>query len=295
MMATALVWTWALAASGAPPPAPPPPAVRLAPVRCADLPDAAVRAPLRVELGHRLLADDAPDGPDVLLISIACNGPDATVLAVRQNEGGAAVRRLVPFSGVARDARPRELALAATELIHVADVRDTPADSPTVVDTEEPSPPTPTWALTLSPAILYWGGYFSNNFLVTGGASFRVGVEHGPQWPSSPSWGWGLTSEFWAFGGPYQTAFMAGLLGQLQHRGPQFVIELGLGARAGVVSDDPSGPAITRTAGGPSASLGVSLRLLPGVSSDMVAEGGYDFRGPGGWFLPRFGFTVRFW
>jgi hypothetical protein len=39
----------------------------------------------------------------------------------------------------------------------------------------------------------------------------------------------------------------------------------------------------------------VSLRLLPGVSSDLVAEGGYDFHGPGGWFLPRFGFTVRFW
>jgi hypothetical protein len=215
MIATALTLSWALATTGMAPAVPRPLAVRLAPVRCTDLPDADVRAPLRVELGHRLLADDAPDGPDVLLVSIACNGPDATVLAVRQNEGGAAVRRLVPFSQVALEARPRELAVAAAELVHVADVRDTPVASPTVLDTEAPPPPTPTWALTLSPAILYWGGYFSNNFLVTGGASFRVGVEHGPQWPSPPSWDWGLTSEVWMFGGPYQTAFMAGLLGQL--------------------------------------------------------------------------------
>jgi hypothetical protein len=227
MIATALAaWTWALAATGAPALAQPATAVRLAPVRCADLPDAAVRAPLRVELGHRLLDDSAPDGPDVLLVSIACNGPDATILAVRQNEGGAAVRRLVPFSGVASEARPRELALAATELIHVADVRDTPPSSPTVLATTTPPPspspsPSPTWVLTLSPAILYWGGYFSDDFLATGGASYRIGVEHGPLRPAAPSWQWGLTSELSVFGGPYRTAYMAGLLGLLQRRGPQ--------------------------------------------------------------------------
>jgi hypothetical protein len=286
---------WALAAAGTSPVVPPRPAVRLAPVRCADLPDAAVRSPLHVDLGARLLDDDAPDPPDVLFVSIACNGPDAMVLAVRQNEGGSAVRRLVPFSGVARDARPRELALAATELIHVADVRDVAAAAPTVVATAPPPPPSPTWVLTLSPAVLYWGGYFSDDFLTTGGASLRIGVEHGPQWPASPSWQWGLTSELSAFGGPYKTAFMAGLLALLQRRGPQFVAELGLGARGGAVSDDPTGQLNTRTAGGPVASIGVSLHLLPGLSSDLVAEGGYDLGGPGAWFLPRFGFTVRFW
>lgn len=298
--AAAAAWmaaTWALAATGTLPSAPLATAVRLAPVRCAGLPDAAVRAPLRVELGHRLLDDSAPDGPDVLLISIACNGPDATVLAVRQNEGGAAVRRLVPFSGVAPEARPRELALAATELIHVADVRDTPSPSPIVLATSPAPPPSPSpnWVLTLSPAVLYWGGYFSDDFLATGGASLRLGVEHGHQWPASPSWQWGLTSELSVFGGPYKAAYMAGLLGLLQRRGPQFVAELGLGARAGAVSDDPTGPATIRTAGGPVASVGVSLHLLPGLSSDLVAEGGYDLGGPGAWFLPRFGFTVRFW
>jgi len=294
MIATALAWTWALAATSAPPAAPPT-AVRLAPVRCADLPDAAVRAPLRVELGHRLLDDSAPDGPDVLLVSIACNGPDATVLAVRQSEGGAAVRRLVPFSRVALEARPRELAVAAAELIHVADVREASTPSPTVVAVAPAAPPAPSWVLTVSPAVLYWGGYFSNDFLATGGASLRVGVEHGAQWPASPSWHLGLTSDLQVFGGPYQTAYRAGLLGLLQRRGPLFVSELGLGARAGVVSDYPTGSTTTRTAGGPAASLGISLRFLPGLSSDLVAEGGYDFGGPGAWFLPRFGFTLRFW
>jgi hypothetical protein len=292
MIATALAWIWALAATGAPLPESPPHAVRLAPVRCADLPDATVRGPLRVEIGQRLLEDRASDGPDVLLVSIACNGPDASVLAVRQNEGGAAVRRLVPFGAVAPEARARELALAAAELIHVADVRDAP---PTILATAPSPPPSPSWALTVNPSILYWGGYLSNNFFSTSGVSLRIGVEHGPQWPASPSWQWGITSELSAFGGPYQTAYMAGLSALLQRRGPLFVSELGLGARAGAVSDYPTGPTTTKAAGGPVASIGVSLRFLPGLSSDLVAEGGYDFAGPGAWFLPRFGFTLRFW
>jgi hypothetical protein len=297
MIATTMVWTWALMATGALPPVPSPTSVRLAPVRCTGLPDAAVREPLRVELGHRLLEDSAPDGPDVLLVSIACDGPDALVLAVRQNEGGAAVRRLVPFAQVALEARPRELAVAAVELIHVADVSDaTPPPLTVVAVTHSPiPPPPPNWALALSPAALYFGGYFSNGFLNTGGFSFRIGVEHGPQWPASPSWQWGLTSEVSVFSAAYQTAYMAGLLALLQRRGPRLTNELGLGARAGVVHDYPMQATSTMTStGGPVASLGVHLRLLPGVSWDVVAEGGYDFRGPGGWFLPRAGFTVRF-
>jgi hypothetical protein len=291
MIATMLALTWALAATGAPSPT----AVRLAPVRCADLPDAAVRGPLRVELGQRLLDNDAPDGPDVLLVSIACNGPDAMVLAVRQNEGGAAVRRLVPFSQVALEARPRELAVAAAELIHVADVRDATPSPPTVVAAAPSPPPAKTWTLTVSPAVLYWGGYLSNDFIATSGASLRIGVEHGPQWPASPSWNWGLTSDLSFFTGPYQTAYMAGLLALLQRRGPLFVSELGLGARAGTVSDFPmAAMTTTTTAGGPVASLGVSLKFLPGLSSDIVAEGGYDFGSHGAWFLPRFGLTLRF-
>jgi hypothetical protein len=289
MIATMLALTSALATTGAPSST----AVRLAPVRCADLPDAAVRGPLRVELGQRLLDDDAPDGADVLLVSIACNGPDAMVLAVRQNEGGATVRRLVPFARVALEARPRELAVAAAELVHVADVRET--SPPAVVATAPTPPPAKTWTLTVSPAVLYFGGYFSNDFVTTSGASLRVGVEHGPQWPSSPSWNWGLTSELSVFSAPYETAYMAGLLALLQHRGPRFTSELGLGARAGTVSDFPmAAMTTTTTAGGPVASLGVSLKFLPGLSSDIVAEGGYDFGGPGAWFLPRFGLTLRF-
>jgi hypothetical protein len=267
-------------------------------VRCADLPDAAVRAPLRVELGHRLLDDSAPDGPDVLLVSIACNGPDATVLAVRQNEGGAAVRRLVPFTRVALEARPRELAVATVELIHVADVRDAapPPPPPTIVAAPSVPVPSPTWVLTLSPSVLYFGGYFSNDFFAMGGASLRVGVEHGPQRPASASWQWALAGDGTVFGGPYRNAYMAGLLALLQRRGPLFATALGLGGRVGAVEDYPTqSMTITRNTAGPFASIGVSTRLLPGLSSDLTMEGGYDFGGPGAWFLPRVGFTLRFW
>ena len=89
---------------------------------------------------------------------------------------------------------------------------------------------------------------------------------------------------------------MAGLLALMQRRGGLFVPELGLGARAGVVDDFPTqATTTTRTAGGPVASIGVSARFLPGLSSDFIIEGGYDFGGPGAWVLPRFGFTLRFW
>jgi hypothetical protein len=295
MIATVLAWTWALMATEAPPSAPPPPAVRLAPVRCADLPDTAVRAPVRVELRQRLLADDAPDQSDFLLVSIACNGSDATVLAVRQNDGVAAVRRLVPLAGVAPEARPRELALAAVELVHVADVRDA-APPGTVVRTLAPSPPSPpSWTLTFNASGLYWGGYFSNDFFATGGVALRLGVEHGPERPMSPSWQWALTSELTAFGGPYQSAVMGGLLALLQRRGPRFAPELGLGARVGWVSEFPMAQTTTLTvACGPVASAGMTTRILPGVSSDLILEAGYDFHGPGAWLIPHLGFTIRF-
>jgi len=296
MIATMLVWTWALAATSAPPPPPPPTAVRLAPVRCADLPDAAVRGPLRVELGQRLLADSAPDRPDVLLVSIACDGADALVLAVRQNEGGAAVRRLVPFVQVALEARPRELALAAAELIHVADVRDASPPAPPVVSATPSPPQSRNWVLTLYPSVLYFGGYLSNNFFATGGGSFRVGIEHGPQRPASPSWQWALAGDVTVFGGPYQSAYMAGLLALMQRRGPLFTTALGVGGRAGAVEDYPTQPmTTTRSAGGPFASIGISTAVTRGLSSDVSFEGGYDFGGPGAWLLPRFGFTVHFW
>jgi hypothetical protein len=299
-MATALAWTWALMATEAPPSVPPPPTVRLAPVRCADLPDAAVRAPVRVELRQRLLGDDAPDQSDFVLVSIACNGSDATVLVVRQNDGAAAVRRLVPLAGVAPEARPRELALAAVELVHVADLRDADlraaTPSPTTVQTTAPSPPSPrSWTPTFTAAALFGGGYFSSNFFAMDGAALRIGVEHGPERPPSPSWQWALTSELTAFGGPYQSAFMGGLLALFQRRGTVFVPELGLGARAGWVSDFPMAQTSTmKVAGGPVASVGMATRFLPGLSSDFVVEAGYDFHGPGAWLIPHLGFTLRF-
>jgi len=295
MIATVLAWTWALMATEAPPFAPPPPAVRLAPVHCADLPDAAVRAPVRVELRQRLLGDDAPDQSDFVLVSIACNGSNATVLAVRQNDGAAAVRRLVPLAGVAPEARPRELALAAVELVHVADVREA-TPPPTTIRTRAPSPPSPpSWTPTFNAAALFWGGYFSSNFFAMDGAALRIGLEHGPERPPSPSWQWALTSELTAFGGPYQSAFMGGLLALIQRRGTVFVPELGLGARVGWVSDFSMAQTSTmKVAGGPGASVGMTTRFLPGLSSDFIVEAGYDFHGPGAWLIPHLGFTIRF-
>ena len=219
---------------------PPPPAVRLAPVRCADLPDATVRAPLRVELGQRLLDDDAPDRRDFLLVSIACNGSDATVLAVRQNDGAAAVRRLVPF-GRRRAGGPPARAGAGGRRADPRRRRRADADATiSISGARRRHLARAAWTLTLNPSALYWGGYFSNNFFSMDGVALRIGVEHGPQRPASPSWQWALTSELTAFGGPYQTGYMAGLLALIQRRGHLFVPELGLGARAGGVTDFPT-------------------------------------------------------
>ena len=295
MIATLLAWTGVLVAAGVTAPAPPPPSVRLAPVRCSDPPDATVRTPFRVELRERLLADDAPDDPDVLLVSIACNGSDATVLAVRQN-GGTAVRRLVPLAAVAPEARPRELALAAVEVVRVADARQA-APAPTVVAAPAPAPrPASRVTFTFGAAAFLLGGYLSQGeFLATGGASIRAGIELGPERPPAPSWQPGLAYELTGAGGSYETVVMNGLLALIQRRGRRVVPELGVGARIGWISDYPTPTTGTlRIGGGPVASVALGIRVLPGISSDFVAETGYDFHGHGAWLLSHVGLTLRF-
>ena len=196
MIGAAAAWTCALLAVGTSPVESTPPRVRLAPVRCPDLPDAAVRTPLRVELGRRLAAEEAEAGPDFLLVSIACDGSDATLLAVRQS-GGVPFRRLVPLATVAPQARAREVALAAVELIQIAD-RVKEATPPPTVESPAPVPVVATGpTFTFGVSTFIFGGYFSGgNFLDTEGATIRLGVELGVERPQSRSWKWGVAYEF---------------------------------------------------------------------------------------------------
>ncbi|HEY7374876.1 MAG TPA: hypothetical protein VIF57_22125 [Polyangia bacterium] len=76
----ALSWlALVMAAAGVAPAGAPP--VRLAPVTCPGIPDADVRAALRVELRDRLVRETAPAPPDFALVSVACHGDEADLLA----------------------------------------------------------------------------------------------------------------------------------------------------------------------------------------------------------------------
>jgi len=300
VIGVAAAWTWALMAVAAPAAAPLTP-VRLAPVGCAELPDASVRVPLRVELGARLLDNAAADPRDFMLLSIACDESDATLLAVRQGRGTPA-RRLVPLGGVAPEARPRELALAAVELVHVADLRDAVPPPPAApVDKEIPAVVARRATLTVGAAFLFLGGYFGTGDYFSTGGTVRLGVELGPQSPPDPTWGGSLAYELMGAATNNETVLMNELLALAQRRGGPFVSELGLGARLGWLSDatmaSTSTSPTTRTshmAGGPVASVGAHSRLAQGVSSDFSMEVGYDFRGHGVWLIPHFGVTLRF-
>jgi hypothetical protein len=288
----------ALLAAAAAPAAPTPP-VRLAPVGCVEIPDANVRVPLRVELGARLLDDAAPDPRDFVLLSIACDQSDATLLAVRQG-GGTPVRRLVPLGGTAPEARPRALALAAVELLQVADLRDAPPPPPAAaVDKESANAPvehgpTP----TLGVAFVFGSFFASGNYFTTGGA-MRFGLELGAPNPPDPTWGFGVAYELMGIGGSSKTVLMNEVLALAQRRGGRFASELGLGARLGAVTESTTSPTgVTTTTfhrgGGPVATVGAHTRLTRWISSDFSMELGYDFRGPGVWMAPQFGITLRF-
>jgi len=301
VIAAVLIWTAGLLAVGTPvaTPASTPPSVRLAPVGCVDLPDASVRVPLRVELGARLLDDAAADPRDFVLLSIACDRSEATLLAVRQG-AGTPVRRLVPLGDVAPEVRPRALALAAVELLQVADLRDAPPPTPAAaVDKEGAGTPvergpTP----TVGAAFLIGSFLGSGNYFTTGGA-LRVGLELGAQSPPDPSWGFGLAYELMALGGSSETVLTHEALALAQRRGGRFVSELGLGARLGSLTESTTSPtgittSTSHRAGGPVGTVAAHGRLVRGLSSDLSMEVGYDFRGSGVWLTPQFGVTLRF-
>jgi hypothetical protein len=296
--------SWALVAalaavSGTPPVAAPP--IRLAPVRCPELPDATVRTPLRVELGRRLLDEGATDDPDFVLVSIACSGSDATVLAVHQG-GGGPVRRLVPLGDVAVEARPRAVALAVVELVNIADARASSppaaaAPSRPVAVATETSPPVRVSPIgvTFDGTVVLWGGYLSSSPWTVGGALVRLGLELGAQTPAPRSLKWGLAYELTGVGGSYETVIMNGLLALVQLRGGRFVPEVGVGGRLGVVSDFGMVAASSlKLAGGPLVSLAVNIPFTPAVHFALGVEGGYDFNSHGAWVIPRFGLGIRY-
>jgi len=270
------------------------PEVRLAPVRCAELPDAAVRTPLRVELGPRLV-EEPNVAPDFLLVSIACDGPDALLLAVPQS-GGAPVRRLVPLATVAPEARAREVALAAVELVRIADLREAPPPPVVVAEVPPPAASGPTVTFGAS-GFLLLGGYLSGgNFWGSQGGAWRMGLELGDEHPLAPTWQWGgIAYEFLGAGSNVEFALMNELLALFQRRGRHYVPELGLGARVGWISKNMTETMSTLDlTGGPMVTAALSVRLLPGLTWDFSAEGGYDLRGYGPWFVPRLGLTVHY-
>jgi hypothetical protein len=301
MMGVAWALVSALAVVSTPVAAPAAPAIRLAPVRCPELPDATIRTPLRVELGKRLVDESAADEPDFLLLSIACSGSDATLLAVRQS-GGVPARRLVPLQDVAPEARAREVALAAAELVRVSDARGAappqPAAAPApaaVATVAAPPAATPAVTVTYGASLVLWGGYLSTSPWAVSGGIFRLGVELGDQHPQPRSLKWALAYEVTGAGGGYETVIMNGLLALVQLRGGRVVPELGVGGRLGAVSDFPMASASTlKLAGGPLASLAVNVRFTPGLYWDVGAEAGYDFNSHGAWVIPRFGLALHY-
>lgn len=296
MIGAALAVVGALLAEGIPV-HPAPPAVRLAPIDCAELPDAAVRTPLRVELGPRLV-EEPNDADDFLLLSISCDGSKVALLAVRQS-GGAPARRLVPLASVAPEARAREVALAAVELVRVADLREEPPPPPPVVEVAPPPPPVssgPTVTFGASGFLLF-GGYLSGgNFWGTQGGAWRMGLEPGDQHPSAPAWQWGgIAWELLGAGTGNDFFVMNELLALFQRRGHHFLPEIGVGGRIGWISRDTLNATSTLAlSGGPMVTAALGIRLLPGLTWDLATEAGYDLRGYGPWFVPRLGLTVHY-
>ena len=284
-----MIWPWVLVLSALPPVAGDGPPVRLPSITCAAVPDADLRAALRVELHGRLLDVAAPPTPDFVLVSVSCVGEALTLLAVRQGAGSPA-RRDVPLGGLAPEARPRAIALAIAELLRVDLARNAP---PAV---ERLPPPIPARTVSFGGGFLA-GGYFSG----TGqqwltGNHLRVALES-PAEPGSGRWGWGVALEIASsslLGSRFDLLTGASLVAR--RPGAELTPELALGARLGPAWDytlDASPKAAI--IGGPFASAALEVRSYGRGFGRIGAEGGFDFgvRG-GGWASWLVGGGFRF-
>lgn len=277
------------------------PPVRLAPIQCPALSDADVRAALGVEIRARLLAVNAQPATDFLLVSVSCTVESVDILAVRQG-AGSPVRREVPMTGLAADARPRAIAVAIAELLRVDLARNSAAPPAA----PEPSPvPTPRTAVAISATPFMAGGYFSgpDRRWVTG-THLRIALEGRPQQILERRWEWGVAFEL-ALGGSDRIDLMSGLSALARWDGGLLVPEMGLGARVGPSyrSSLASMPG-TEVIGGPFATFAIELPQTSSLLSPIVArspcfgrisaEGGFDFGGTGGgWVLGLIGFGCQ--
>lgn len=259
--------------------------VRLAPVSCQGLTDAALRAALRVELRDRLVVEAPPAPADFALVSVACAGDRVDLLIVRQ-ESGAPVRRQVPTADVAPDARPRAVAIAIAELLRVDAARPEPAAPPPATVPTTPPPPKTIFALSGTPLVL--GGYFSGpKHYWTWGVQLRLAWGRAIEPVPGRRWGWGL-----AVGleddmpGAADRMSAAGTAAALvRWQGAVLTGELGAGARFGRAWDYAEG-ASSPSANffGPFGSLALEGHFQLHNFSRLAVESGFD-SGPlgGGW------------
>ena len=264
------------------------PPVRLAPVTCPGFPDADVRAALRVEIRDRLVPETAPAPPDFALVSVACHGDDADLLAdlliVRQGSGGP-VRRRVPLAAAAPAARPRTVALAIAELLRVDLARNEPP-----VPTVAPPTPAPSFVVALSGTPVLVGGYSSaGQWAFFTGLQLRAAFESATEPSPGRAWGWGLALAL-DDNNPNGDRFnMAAAVSALvRRRGEIFTWELGLGGRFGRAWDyraDATPPAANIY--GPFGALAVDAQVRDRGFSRLAVEAGAD-AGPLGGSWVRF-------
>jgi hypothetical protein len=249
-----------------------------------------VRAALKVELGGRLLATDAPPPAKFVLASVGCVGDNVELLIVRQDAGSPA-RREVPLTSLAADARPRAVAIAIAELLRVDLTRNStpPADAAPV--------PARGTVIAISATPVLFSRYFSGvDQHWFSGAQFRVAVESPTRPVPERRWGWDVAYELNLAGPDSRFDFMSGVSALGRWQGGPVVPEIALGARIGPSWDySNTAPSPTEILWGPFASVAIDIRWYGRCSSRAAGEGGFDFGGRGGgWGSLIISITCRF-
>ena len=238
--------------------------VTVAVERCPALPETALRALMRAELGGLLV--DAGDGVERVLVS--CDGELARVTVA--SAGGPPLARSLSLAGFPADARPRLLALVAVELLAAErpeirrrlETRETP-----VLARAEPPPVAPR-----SVRLLAGGGgrvFLAAQGLAAWTGGVRVETALGPRLELA------LDAEL---GGARRALGLGRIDGWLgsgatalrlrREGGAAWSVAGGLGARFGAVrlagaparSDQASGRTVLRPWGGPIATAALGLR-----------------------------------
>lgn len=254
--------------------APSPGALRIDACVDSQLDPAALRASVELETA----GEDLSGGT----LSVSCGARPGILRATVRDETGLDRSAVLDLTGMPRPVRPRVVALALVELVREEpppEIGESPPEPPPAPPSPPPSARSRPWQLTLGPLLRA----FVSSRTLTGGAALELA--HRPR----PWLGWRVGVS--AAGGRTRasdgrvgvvTASLAPAL-MIHHRAGPAMLFGALGLRVGFGSvrgraDDPQRTTEGSVRGpwlGPTATLGVDLRLGRRAVLSVAAEGGY--------------------